>query len=118
MKKTILASCILGLAVAAHGLKAQTSVAPQAPAVTVETVPPTAVLKYATFEVGLEQDPWRGAGNMRSRVVAKSVEIQMGDNLLTADEAQVRYGGPGELDVVELRGTIRLKAKVRVNSIH
>ena len=101
MKIAILSVCVLGCALAV-GLKAQTTVPPHE-FVRIDTTAPTALLKYGTLEVG------------HDRVVAKNVEIQMGDNVLVADEAQIRYGVGGS-DVVELRGTVRLKAlKLRVN---
>jgi hypothetical protein len=40
----------------------------------------------------------------------------MGDNVLIADEAEIRYGAHGELDDVELRGNVHLKGKLRVDN--
>ena len=52
---------------------------------------------------------------MQSRVVAKGdVEIRIGQSIISADEAEIRYGGPGEQDDVELRGNVRLKAHLKV----
>jgi hypothetical protein len=115
MKIAILSVCTIGLALASHGLKAQTTVVPQAPTVRFDTVPSTALLKYAALEVGIEPDSESGSRAVRPRVIAKTVEIQMGDNVLVADEAQIQYRANGDFDVVELRGTVRLKAKLRVN---
>jgi hypothetical protein len=115
MRTALLTLCLLGLAM---GVMGQTTVAPQTQdthsaqlpttPVLYDTVPPTAMLKCASFSVDM-------ASAVMSRVVAKNVEIQMGDNVLVADEATIQYQATGDRDDVELRGNVHLKAKVRVN---
>ena len=96
MRTAILCLCVLGLSIVANGQ----SVTP--PPVRIDSTPPTAILTSRVIEVG-------------GRVVARGhVEIRIGSTIVTADEAEIRYGAPGEQDEVELRGNVRLKADLKV----
>jgi hypothetical protein len=51
---------------------------------------------------------------VRGRVVAKDVVIEVGSSSVTADEAEIRYGAAGGADEVELRGTVLMRTKLKV----
>ena len=99
--------CVLGLTIVANSQEKGARVA---------DTPPAAVLKARQLEVGVVPAVQaNGATTTRSRVVAKGdVEIRLGQSIITADEAEIRYGAPGEPDDVELRGHVRLKAHLTV----
>ena len=84
----------------------------------IDDTPPAAILKARQLEVGVVETSVRREGEplvMQSRVVAKGdVEIRIGQSLITADEAEIRYGAPGVPDDVALRGNVRLKAHLKV----
>ena len=110
MRTAILCLCVLGLTIVVNGQDKS------APLFTVKPSP-AAILKARQLEVGVAETSVRRQGEplvMKSRVVAKGVEIRIGQSLITADEAEIRYGGPGEPDDVELRGSVRLKAHLTV----
>ena len=66
-------------------------------------IPPNATVFVSSMRVGV------------GPAVAKNVEIHVGSTVVTADEAEIRYGaGGGKLDEVELRGSVRMKANVKV----
>ena len=123
MRTALVCLCVLGLSMVVGG---QDTAGPGlvggqdrgALLLTVDT-PPAAVLKARQMEVGVAETPVPGKGEpmaIQSRVVAKGdVEIRIGQSLITADEAEIRYGAPGEPDEVELRGNVRLKAHVTVD---
>lgn len=122
MRTALLCLCVLGLTMVASG---QDKAEPVfmggqdkgGPLFTV-TPSPAAILKARQMQVGVVETRVRREGEpvvMKSRVVAKGdVEIRIGQSLITADEAEIRYGGPGEPDDVELRGNVRLKAHLTV----
>ena len=122
MRTALLCLCVLGIAIVVNG---QDNAGPLfktgrekgAPLFTVNTSP-TAILKARQMEVGVAEPRARREGEptvIKSRVVAKGdVEIRIGPSLITADEAEIHYGGPGEPDDVELRGNVRLKAHLTV----
>jgi hypothetical protein len=122
MKTVFLCLCVLGLAIVVNG---QEKSGPGfmggqdkgAPLFTVKPSP-AAILKARQMEVGVVETSVRREGEplvIKSRVVAKGdVEIRIGQSFITADEAEIRYGGPGEPDDVELRGNVRLKAHLTV----
>jgi hypothetical protein len=93
-------------------LNGQSAVAPPR----VDNRPRTAVLKSRAMEVGAVPRALPAGGmTMESHVVAKGeVEIRIGSTVLTADEAEIHYGGPSEPDDVELRGNVHLKAVLDV----
>ena len=103
--RTIL-SFALGVTVATYAQTAQ----PARPPVSEDTTPVSATLRSETMEVGMET----GASSAVSKVVAKNVTIEMGEAVLKADEGQILYGAEGNLDAVELRGKVRLIAKLKV----
>ena len=123
MRTALVCLCVLGLTMVAGG---QDTAGPGlvggqdrgALLLTLDT-PPAAVLKARQLEVGAAETRAPGEGEpmvVKSRVVAKGdVEIRIGQSLLTADEAEIRYGAPGEPDEVELRGHVLLKAHVTVD---
>lgn len=110
MRTAFLCLCVLGLTIVANGQ----SVTP--PPVSIQSTAPAAILKARVMEVGVVPQVLPGGETaVRSRVVAKGdVEIRIGSSLVTADEAEIRYGAPGEQDEVELRGYVRLKADLKV----
>jgi len=120
MRAAILCLCLLGLTLAVNGQDKPVFIGRPdkgAPIFTV-TPSPAAILKARQMEVGVVETRVSREGEpmvMKSRVVAKGdVEIRIGQSLITADEAEIRYGGPGEPDDVELRGNVRLKAHLTV----
>jgi len=46
--------------------------------------------------------------------VGTEVAIRIGSALITADEAEIRYGAQGEQSDVQLRGNVHLKAILEV----
>ncbi len=85
------------------------------PVRTVASGPVEATLYARQIEVGAESKPAAGEKMMvRSRVVAKGVEIRLGSSVLVADEGEIRYGATGERSDVELRGNVHLKAVLEV----
>jgi hypothetical protein len=105
MRTICLSLCALALTMAVSG---QGLVAPSAP---------DATILISEMEVGL--GPARtipgGGTEIRGFAVAKNVEIHVGSTVVTADEAEIRYGVAGEPDQVDLRGNVRMKAKIRVD---
>ena len=112
MKIAALSACVIGLALSVHAQNAPKST--QAPPVRMDTTQPTATMTYRTLETGVVPDQQDGSTTVRSRVVARNVQIEMGENILVADEAEIRYRANGDLDDVELRGNVHLKAKLKV----
>jgi hypothetical protein len=83
----------------------------------VDATPSEAVLEAKQMEVGMVSEPQvlrDGGLAVRSRVVGKGVEIRIGSALITADEAEIRYGAPGKRSDVQLRGNVHLKAILEV----
>jgi lipopolysaccharide export system protein LptA len=111
MRTAILCLCVLGLTIVVNGQDKSAPLFAVKPS-------PAAILKARQIEVGVVETSVRREGEpmvMKSRVVAKGdVEIRIGQSLITADEAEIRYGAPGEPDDVELRGNVRLKAHLTV----
>ena len=83
-----------------------------APTDTVKATPPEAILQARQMQVGVSEPQLRRDGGLtvRSHVVGKDVEIRIGSTLITADEAEIRYGAHGEQSDVKLRGNVHLKA--------
>lgn len=93
MRTAVLCLCVLGLTMVVNG---QDAVAPP-------IAPDTTTMFVGSMRVG--------AGP----AVAKNVEIHVGSTIVTADEAEIRYGAAGgKLDEVDLRGNVRMKANVKV----
>jgi hypothetical protein len=115
MRFTALFLCILGLALPIHG---QDAVKPAQTPIRIDTTPPTAALVFTSMDTGTTYKVSESAkdrvATVGSRVVAKNVQIQMGDNVLVADEAEIRYNPSGKFDDVELRGNVHLRAKLEV----
>ena len=68
-----------------------------APTTSVKAKPSEAILQARQMQVG-ESEPQvlrDGRLAVRSRVVGTDVEIRIGSTLITADEAEIRYGAPG-----------------------
>ena len=123
MRTALVCLCVLGLSMVAGGQDTSGPVPiggqdRGALLLTVDT-PPAAILKARQLEVGADETRAPAEGEpmvVKSRVVAKGdVEIRIGQSLITADEAEIRYGAPGEPDEVDLRGNVRLKAHVTVD---
>lgn len=105
MKTAAACLCILGLTMVING---QETGAP--------SNQPVARMLIGSMEVG--SAPVKilpgGGSQIGSRAVAKNVEIQVGSAVVTADEAEIRYGAPGQPDELDLRGNVRMKTKVKV----
>lgn len=105
MKKVFSFVCVLGFTLALYGQ------------VTIATAPtqvdaaPATSLQAREIRVGTARP--RDAGQpleAGDRVIASgSVEIRIGSTLVTADEAEIRHGAPGEPADIELRGNVHLK---------
>jgi lipopolysaccharide export system protein LptA len=92
MRTAFLCLCVLGLTMVVNG---QDAVAPP--------LAPDTTLFTSTMQVG--------AGP----TVAKNVEIHVGSTVVTADEAEIRYGvAPGKPDEVDLRGNVRMKTTTKL----
>ena len=113
MKTVLPLACVLGIGLA-YGQTAGMQQPPGATAVQIDNTPTTAILRKDSLNVGVKTERETGQAATRSLVVAKNVNIQMGDNILVADEAEIRYRADGNFDVVELRGNVRLRAKLKV----
>ena len=120
MRTVILCLCLLGLTMGVSGQdKADFARRVAEATVLIDDGPPAAILKARKLEVGVvpsvQGKDTTTTMRMQSRVVAKGdVEIRIGQSIISADEAEIRYGGPGEQDDVELRGNVRLKAHLKV----
>jgi hypothetical protein len=107
MRTAVLCLFVLGLTIAASGQAVQT------PSMYVDERPPTASLKARSLETGSISRPLPDGGMaVESRSVFKGVEIRIGSVLVTADEAEIKYGTRGEPDDLELRGKVHLKSKL------
>ena len=87
-----------------------------APTTSVKATPSEAILQARQMQVG-ESEPQvlrDGGLALRSRVVGTDVKIRIGSTLITADEAEIRYGAHGEQSDVQLRGNVHLKAILEV----
>lgn len=106
--KTAIALCLFGLTMVVN---AQDAAAPA-----LSDTRPTVTMQIGSMSVGL--GPARtlpdGAVEIRGFSVARNVEIQTGSAIVTADEAEIRYGAAGQSDELELRGSVRMKAKIAV----
>ena len=84
--------------------------------VSAPTTPVEATLQAKQLQVGVSEPQVLRDGGLavKSRVVAMGAEIRIGSTLITADEAEIRYGAPGEQSDVQLRGNVHLKAILEV----
>jgi hypothetical protein len=87
-----------------------------APTSDVNVTPAEAILRAKQMQVGVSEPQLRRDGGLtvRSRVVGNGVEIRIGSTLITADEAEIQHGAPGEQSDVQLRGNVHLKAVLEV----
>ena len=78
------------------------------------------ILQARQMQVGVSEPQVLRDGGLAvlSRVVGKDVEIRIGSTLITADEAEIRYGAHGEQSDVQLRGNVHLKAILEVKEPH
>jgi hypothetical protein len=113
MKTVLLLVSVLGLGLA-YGQTASMQQPPDTPGVKIDNTPTTAILRKDSLQVGVKTEMATGQPVSRVLVVVRNVNIQMGENVLVADEAEIRYRADGKFDVVELRGNVRLKAKLEV----
>ena len=110
----IVLSCLamLALTMAVSGQ----DIAPTAPVkATSEAIMQARQMQVGVFELQVLRD---GGLAVLSRVVGKDVEIRIGSTLITADEAEIRYGAHGEQSDVQLRGNVHLKAILEVKEPH
>lgn len=86
------------------------------PTASVKATPPEAILQAKELQVGVSEPQLRRDGGLmvRSRAVGKGVEIRIGSVLITADEAEIQQGAPGEQSNVQLRGNVHLRAILEV----
>jgi hypothetical protein len=77
---------------------------------------PTVTMRIGGMTVGMRPAHTHPDGSVEIRGFASAtkVEIETASATVTADEAEIRYGGVGQLDELELRGNVRLKAKFAV----
>ena len=87
-----------------------------APTASAAATPAEAVLRARQLQVGVSEPQLLREGGLaiRSRVVGTEVAIRIGSALITADEAEIRYGAQGEQSDVQLRGNVHLKAILEV----
>ena len=106
MKTVVACLCILGLAMVGNGQEAG------AP-----SDQPAARMLISSMEVGRAPVKVLPGGGRQTgnRTVAKNVEIQSGSTVVTADEAEIRFGAPGQPDELDLHGNVRMRTKVKVD---
>jgi len=107
MKTAIACLCLLGLTMV---VSAQDTAAPA-----LSDTPQTVTMRIGSMTVGSAPHAHPGGVmEIRSFAIAKNVEIKTASAIVTADEAEIRYGAAGQPDELELRGNVRLTANIAV----